>query len=47
MILLHEKVYIEAEQTDKATIVIIKHSPDVTIIADKNIKVKEEYAYLK
>jgi hypothetical protein len=44
---LYEKAYIEAEQTDKATIVIIKHSPDVTIIADKNIKVKEEYDYLK
>ncbi len=47
MIHLYEKAYIEAEQTDKATIVIIKHSPDVIIIADKNIKVKEEYDYLK
>lgn len=44
---LYEKAYIEAEQQDKATIVIIKHSPDVTIVADKNIKVKEEYDYLK
>lgn len=44
---LYEKAYIEAEQQDKATIVIIKHSPDVTIVADKNIKVKEEYNYLK
>ena len=44
---LYEKAYIEAEQTDKATIVIIKHSPDVTIVADTNIKVKEEYDYLK
>lgn len=47
MIHLYEKAYIEAEQQDKATIVIISHSPDVTIIADKNIKVKEEYDYLK
>lgn len=44
---LYEKAYIEAEQTDKATIVLIKHSPDVNIVADKNIKVKEEYDYLK
>lgn len=44
---LYEKAYIEAEQQDKAIIVIIKHSPDVTIVADKNIKVKEEYNYLK
>lgn len=44
---LYEKAYIEAEQTDKAIIVIIKHSQDVTIIADKKIKVKEEYDYLK
>lgn len=44
---LYEKAYIEAEQQDKAIIVIIKHSPDVTIVADKNIKVKEEYDYLK
>ena len=44
---LYEKAYIEAEQQDKATIVIIKHSPDVTIVAEKNIKVKEEYDYLK
>lgn len=47
MIHLYEKAYIEAEQTDKATIVIIKHSQDVTIVADKNVKVKEEYDYLK
>ncbi len=47
MIHLYEKAYIKAEQQDKATIVIITHSPDVTIIADKNIKVKEEYDYLK
>ena len=47
MIHLYEKAYIEAEQHDKAIIVIIKHSPNVTVVADKNIKVKEEYDYLK
>lgn len=44
---LYEKAYIEAEQQDKAIIVIIKHSPDVTVIADSKIKIKEEYDYLK
>ena len=44
---LYEKAYVTAEQTDKATIVLIKHSPDVTIVAETNIKVKEEYDYLK
>lgn len=44
---LYENAYVTAEQTDKATIVLIKHSPNVTIVADKNIKVKEEYDYLK
>ena len=47
MVHLYEKAYVEAVQTDKATIVLIKHSPDVTIVADTNIKVKEEYDYLK
>ena len=44
---LYENAYVTAEQTDKATIVLIKHSPNVTIVAEKNIKVKEEYDYLK
>jgi hypothetical protein len=44
---LYENAYIEAEQTDKAIIVLIKHSSNVTIVAGKNIKVKEEYDYLK
>ena len=44
---LYENAYVTAEQIDKATIVLIKHSPNVTIVADKNIKVKEEYDYLK
>lgn len=44
---LYENAYVTAEQTDKATIVLIKHSPNVTIVAEKSIKVKEEYDYLK
>ena len=44
---LYENAYVTAEQTDKAIIVLIKHSPNVTIVAEKNIKVKEEYDYLK
>lgn len=44
---LYEKAHVEAEQTDKATIVFIKHSQDVTIIADSKIKIREEYDYLK
>lgn len=44
---LYEKAYIQAEQFDSAKIVLVKHSPDVTIIAETNIKVREEYDYLK
>lgn len=44
---LFDNASVTAEQTDKSTIVLIKHSPDVTIIAGENIKVREEYEYLK
>ena len=44
---LFEKSYVMAEQKDMAKIVLVKHSPDVTIVADNNIKVNEEYDYLK
>lgn len=44
---LFENAYVEAEQIDKATIVLIKHSKNVTVVADSKIKVKEEYDYLK
>ena len=44
---LYENAYIDAEQLDKAKVVLVKHSDKVTIIADKNIKVREEYDYLK
>lgn len=47
MVHLYENAYVEAEQTDKATIVLIKHSKNVTIVADSKTKVKEEYDYLK
>jgi len=44
---LYENACVTAEQTDKATIVLIKHSHNVTINADAKIKVREEYDYLK
>jgi len=43
---LFDEAYVTAEQLDKSKIVLIKHSDKVTIIADSNIKVKEEYNYL-
>ena len=44
---LYENAYIDAEQLDKAQVVLVKHSEKVTIVADSNIKVREEYDYLK
>lgn len=44
---LYENAYVTAEQTDKATIVLIKHSTNVTVLAERNIKIREEYNYLK
>lgn len=44
---LFENAYIEAQQQDSAKIVLIKHSQNVTIIAEKDVKVREEYDYLK
>ena len=44
---IYDDACIKAEQTDKATIVLIKHSPKVTIEAGGNIKIREEYNYLK
>ncbi len=44
---LYENAAITAEQFDKATIVLVKHSPKVHITAEDNIKVREEYDYLK
>ncbi len=44
---LYENAYVEAEQFDYAKIVLIKHSPDVVIVGEENLTVKEEYDYLK
>lgn len=44
---LYENAYVEAKQSDKATIVLIKHSENVKIVADKDIKIREDYEYLK
>ena len=43
---LYENAFIEAEQLDKARIVLVKHSEKVTIVAEKNIKIREEYDFL-
>lgn len=43
---LYENAHIEAQQLDKSRIVLVKHSDKVTIVADKNIKIREEYDYL-
>lgn len=43
---LFENAYIEAKQEENARIVLVKHSADVTIVADKDIKICEEYDYL-
>lgn len=44
---LYENAKITAEQFDKAQIVVIKHSIKANIIADTNVKVREELDYLK
>ena len=44
---LFENAYITAERHDIAKLVIVKHSEDVTIVADKDVIIKEEYDYLK
>jgi len=44
---LYENASLTAEQFDKAQIVVIKHSIKANVIADKNVKVREELDYLK
>lgn len=44
---IFDEAHINAEHSDKAKIVIIKHSDKVTVVADTDIKVTEEYDYLK
>lgn len=44
---LYENASVNAKQYDKSTVVLVTHSTKVHIVADKNIKVREEYDYLK
>ena len=44
---LYENASVTAEQLDNAKIVLVKHSDKVSIVAPSNIKVREEYDYLK
>ncbi len=44
---LYENAYVDAEQIDNSKIVLVKHSHNVTIVANENIKIREEYDYLK
>ena len=44
---LYENAHVDAEQFDNSKIVLVKHSHNVTIAATDNIKVREEYDYLK
>ena len=42
-----DNAVIKAEKFDVAKIVVLKHSPNVIVIAGKDVDVKEEYDYLK
>jgi len=44
---LFDKATITARQHGTGSIVVIKHSEDVTITADDDVKIVEEYDYLK
>ena len=44
---LYENASVTVEQLDNAKIVLVKHSDKVSIVAPSNIKVREEYDYLK
>lgn len=44
---LYENASVTAEQYDNAMVVLVKHSTNVHIAAPSNIKVREEYNYLK
>ena len=43
---LYDNATVSIKQFDKAQIVVIKHSHDVTVNADESIRVREEYDYL-
>lgn len=44
---LYENASVSAEKYDNAIVVLVKHSENVKIVAADNIKVREEYDYLK
>jgi len=44
---LYENACVNAEQYDNAKIILIKHAANAHILAPANIKVREEYDYLK
>ncbi len=44
---LYDNAIVTVEQFDKASVIVIKHSHDVTVKASESIKIKEEYDYLK
>lgn len=44
---LYENAKVCVEQYDNARVVLVKHSTNVQIFAADNIKVREEYGYLK
>lgn len=44
---LYENAKVSAQQSDNARIVLVKHSAKVSIVAGENIKIREEYGYLK
>lgn len=44
---LLENAQIKVEKTGDSRVVVIKHSEDVIIIAEKDVEIKEEYDWLK
>lgn len=44
---LYEKAIVEAVQSEGAKVVLVKHSKDVTINIEGNVKIREEYDYLE
>lgn len=44
---LFERACVTVEQSEMAKVSVIKHSPDVRVIASEGVRVLEEYDYLK
>jgi hypothetical protein len=44
---LYENAKVSVEQTDKAKVVLVKHSDKVSISTNVEVKIREEYDYLK